>query len=264
MLTPNQLAARKGKLTASRVACLMTADAQAIMALWREMTDDPTFIPDDLRAVWPVRLGECTEQLQLDWFEMQNDLPVTLRGEVVIHKRLSWVAATLDGWCEGLSCPIECKHVGGREPLEVIIDRYQPQMQWQMEVTGAKQCALSVIVGTNAPIVEFIERDDEYIAEMLKRGAQFMDCVAKRRPPVALEPVAPPADASKVYDMAGNNAWANYAGIWLSTKKAADECKDAEKILKAAVPADAKKCHGHNVQITRDRAGRLSLREIAP
>ena len=70
-----------------------------------------------------------------------------------------------------------------------------------------------------------------------------------------------PIDASKVYDMAGNNQWADSALTWLDTKEAADECKDAEKILKSLVPADAKKCHGHEIQITRDRASRLSLRK---
>ena len=34
------------------------------------------------------------------------------------------------------------------------------------------------------------------------------------------------------------------------------------KILKSLVPSDAKKCFGYDVQITRDRAGRLSLREL--
>ena len=55
-------------------------------------------------------------------------------------------------------------------PQEVVIDRYQPQMQWQMECTGATQCALSVIMGANAPIVEYIERDAAYAAEMVVRG----------------------------------------------------------------------------------------------
>lgn len=158
---------------------------------------------------------------------------------------------------------VEAKHVGGREPLEVIIDRYQPQLQWIMFVTGTKQIALSVIMGANAPIVEYIEADAEYQAEMVKRGKQFMACVAARREPVALEPVPPPVDASKIYDMTGDNRWATHAVEWLETREAASKCKDAEKVLKSIVPEDAKKCFGYDVQITRDRAGRLSLREQA-
>ncbi len=258
MLNAEQLKAREGKLTASRVACLMTGDAPKIMQLYREMIGEGE--PENLDHVWPVRLGSATEQLNLDWFEMKNG-PLSRRGDVVVHKKFDWGAATLDGWSDDLDCPVECKHVGGREPLEVIIDRYQPQMQWQMEVTGAAQCALSVIMGANEPIVEFIERDADYAGEMVKRGLQFINCVRKRIIPVVLAPVPSPADATKIVDMTGNNTWASSALEWLSTRDAAALCKDAEKILKAAVPEDAKKCHGHGVQITRNRAGHLSLRE---
>ena len=61
-LTQAQLAARDGKLTASRVACLMTGDAERIYALWLEMVGDPSFEPEDLSDVWPVQLGSVTEE----------------------------------------------------------------------------------------------------------------------------------------------------------------------------------------------------------
>jgi predicted phage-related endonuclease len=261
MLNAEQIKDRSGKLTASRIACLMKGDAKEIYNLWLELTGQE-FEHDDLSLVWPVQLGSCTEVLNLDWYELKNS-SISRRGEVVAHPVHTWAAATIDGWIDDLNCPIECKHVGGREPLEVIIERYQPQMQWQMEVTGARQCALSVILGANEPIVEFIDRDEAYAAEMVKRGWQFMQHVAKKTPPVVLDAVASPIDASKVYDMTGNNSWAAASGDWLSTKDAAELNKTSEKVLKAIVPEDAKKCHGHAIQITRDRAGRLSLRKTA-
>lgn len=259
MLTEAQRKAREDRLTASRIACLMNGNAEAIMQLYREMIGE---IPEeDLSDVWAVQLGAVTEQLNLDWYEKKNNI-ILRRGEVRIHPHFEWAACTLDGWDYALRCPVECKHVGGREPLEVIIDRYQPQMQWQMLVTDAAQCALSVIMGANAPIVEYIDRDYDYGAEMIQRGKQFMDCVRERRAPVALPAVPPPANATKIYDMTGNNKWAVYAVDWKCTKEAFDLCKHSEQVLKAMVPADAKKCHGHGVRITRDRAGRLSLREF--
>jgi predicted phage-related endonuclease len=258
MLTDAQIAARKGRLTASRIACLMTSDARAIHQLYLEMTDQAE--PEDLSRVWPVRLGEATEQLNLDWYEMKGN-PVSRRGEFATHPDHPWAGCTLDGWDDALLCPIECKHIGGREPLEVVIERYQPQMQWQMECTGAAQCAISVIIGASAPVVEYIDRDLEYAREMLTRGQQFMACVRDRRLPVALEPVAAPVDAARTYDMEGNNTWADQAAEWLATRPFADRCEQASKLLKAIVPADAKRCHGHGIYISRDRAGRLSLRE---
>lgn len=258
MLSPEQLAARVGKLTASRMACLMRADKAAILQLYKEMIGEGE--PEDLSHVWPVQLGNATEQLNLAWFERKHGA-LTRRGEVAVHPRLPWAAATLDAFCPSLACPVECKHVGGREPLETIIERYQPQCQWQMEVTGAKECALSVIQGADEPIVEFIPRDEEYAAEMIKRGEQFMTCVNLLIMPVAMDPIAPPVEATKIIDMTGNNAWANEAGIWLTNKDAADRADIAEKALKELMPADARICVGYGVRITRDRVGRKRLRE---
>ena len=52
---------------------------------------------------------------------------------------------------------LEAKHVGGREPIETIIERYQPQLQWVMFVTCTKQIAISIIMGANQPIARRIQ-----------------------------------------------------------------------------------------------------------
>lgn len=260
MLTASQIAARDGRLTASRVGVLMSGDAEKVLNLWRELCGDPDYRPEDLSEIWPVRLGEATEALQLDWFEFKRG-PVSRRGEVVVHPMNTWAAATLDGWSDQDVCCIECKHVGGREPLPTIISRYQPQVHWQMIVTGTRQCALSVIMGADAPIVEFIPFDAEYAAELMRRAENFMEHVRNLTPPVALPPVAPPVKAEVVYDMSASNAWAAHAATWVTTRKARKDNEAAEKEIKALVPADAARAHGHSIEVKRDRAGRLSLKE---
>lgn len=158
--------------------------------------------------------------------------------------------------------PLEVKHVGGREPLETIIARYQPQMQWQMIVTGARQCAFSVIMGANEPIVTIIERDDDYCAELLRRAKQFWACVESLTPPFVLPPVdAPKLPATVEYDFSTNNEWCSEAFTWRENWQAGKRASDAEKALKKLVPEDAAKCFGGGVQITRSKAGSLSLRE---
>jgi len=109
---------------------------------------------------------------------------------------------------------LEAKHVGGREPIETIIERYQPQLQWIMFVTNTKQAALSVIMGANQPIVEYIDRDDGYIAEMLKRATAFMECVRTKTPPVEIAEPVPAPVPGKVYDMQGSNEWGSHAFLW--------------------------------------------------
>ena len=262
-LTPAQLAARDGKLTASRVACLMSGDAAKIHDLWLEMVGDPRYVPEDLSGVWAVQLGSLTETLNLDWYERKHG-QVTRRGDVVCHPLHDWAACTLDGWDASLPGPVECKHVGGYEALSKIVERYQPQLHWQMICTGSYAAALSVIEGAREPVVEIVPFDAEYGAELWRRAEAFMACVENLTPPVALEAAAAPVKAEKVIDLTGSNEWASHAADWLASAAAAKTAAKAEKGLKALVPVDAARCHGHGVQITRDRAGRLSLKEMKP
>ena len=182
-LSASQLEAREGRLTASRVACLMTADRAKIMNLWREMVGDPGYIEADLSGIWAVRLGAFTEALNLDWYERKTGRPVTRRGEVVVHPEIEWAACTLDGWDDSIPRPIEAKHVGGREPRSRIIDRYTPQLSWQMMVTGTTQAALCLIEGAAEPVIEPLDLSPEYAEELWKRAHAFMECVRTLTPP---------------------------------------------------------------------------------
>jgi len=97
MLNPEQIKARTGKLTASRIACLMNGDAKAIQNLWLEMTGQDFENTEDLSRVWPVQLGSCTEVLNLNWYSAKGGGNVCRRGEVAVHPINTWAAATLDG-----------------------------------------------------------------------------------------------------------------------------------------------------------------------
>lgn len=260
MLSPDQVKARDGKLTASRVACLMTGDEEKIMNLWRELVGDPAFVEEDLSGVWPVQLGSHTESLNLDWYERRTGKPLSRRGDVVIHPGFDWAAATLDAWDDDLQAPVECKHVGGFEKTDAILQRYAPQSHWQMMVTGANQCVFSIIEGAREPIIEIVRLDLDYAAELLARAKQFMECVWNLTPPVILAPVAPPAKPEKTYDMQGNNEWASEAVTWLTTRQAAKDFAACEKAIKAIVPADAIKCNGHGISVSRNKAGSLSIK----
>ncbi len=262
MLSPSQLVARDGKLTASRVACLMTGDAEKIMNLWLELVGDPSYVEEDLSGVWAVQLGSYTEPFNLDWYERRTGQPLSRRGEVVVHPNYDWAACTLDAWDDQLSAPVECKHVGGFEPRERILERYAPQAHWQMICTGATQCVFSIIEGAREPVIEIVELDRDYASELLQRAQAFMECVYSMTPPVALPAVAPPVKAEKTYEMQGNNEWASNAVTWIKTRQDAKDFAACEKALKAIVPADAVQCFGYGIKISRNKAGSLSIREM--
>jgi YqaJ-like viral recombinase domain len=257
-LTAEQLSQRDGRLTASQVGALMSGDDEKVMRLWKMHIGDPSYVDEDLSGVWPVRLGELTETLNLEWYSRKHG-KISRMGEVVLCD--PWMACTLDAWDVQRGCPVECKHVGGREPLETIIARYAPQTTWQMMVTKATECALSVIMGANEPIVEFLPLNADYAAELFSRAEKFMACVESLTPPVSLPTVAAPVVAAKIYPMDDNAEWKAQAERWIQTYGAAATAKEAEAALKKMVPADAAKCTGHGVTISRNRAGSLALRE---
>ena len=153
------------------------------------------------------------------------------------------------------------KHVGGREPIEVVIDRYQPQLHFQMECCQVEEIAISIARCLDEPIVEYISRDPVYAGELMRRVRLFMTAVQHRLPLDELPPAPPPANPLREVNMNHNDIWRHHALEWIQTRGAAEICKDCEKVLKELVPADARKAFGHGVRITRDRAGRLSCRK---
>jgi len=259
-LSAAQLKARENKLTASSVGCLMSGDETKLMNLWRELIGDPDYVRDDLAGVWPVQLGTVTEALNLEWLVRKRGGEITRAGEVVVGKP-DWMACTLDGWSSVLNCPVECKHVGGYESFEKVLDRYQPQLHWTMMVTGARQIAISIIEGASEPRVELIDFNQEYADELMRRAVQFMKCVETLTPPVAAAPVVAPVIPVKVYDMTGNNEWGAEGATWKENVDGKKKAEKAEKALKSLVPADAVLCHGHGIEIKRNKAGSLSLKE---
>jgi predicted phage-related endonuclease len=260
-LTDKQRELRKGKFTGTDANAIMSGDPYRINDAYLKHTNDPRYVEPDFTEVWPVRLGEVTEALNLEFAAMKYG-PITRQGEVVYGLgSLDWTCATLDGWLTQRNCPIEAKCVNGRSALEEVIARYQPQMHWQMMTTKAKECALSVIIGGNEPIVEFVPLNRQYARELWTRASAFWLCVKSKTPPVELPAVPPPPLAVKEYDMTDNQDWKTWAGTWLQAYGAAQTAKEREKQLKSLVPPDAKLCYGHGVIIIRNRAGAMRLQE---
>lgn len=251
-------AKRAGKLTASRVACLMTGDAEAILRLYREMIGE--LEPEDLSDNWQVQLGIATETLQLNWYEKETGRVLEWRNRTIVHRGYDWAAATPDGWDRELQCPVEVKHCIGWEPVEAIIDRYQPQCHWQMWCTQTDRAVLSCIRGAAVPVIEYIDLHPPYMKDLIDRASHFVMCVAMRSPPVELPRIRPPIDPTRVVDMSLNNAWSDKAAIWLENRPMYQAYEAAKEDLKAMVPADARRVFGAGVQVTRAKNGALTVR----
>jgi hypothetical protein len=135
-------------------------------------------------------------------------------------------------------------------------------MHWQMMTTKAKQCALSVIIGGNEPIIEFVSLNRQYARELWARASAFWLCVKSRTVPHELPAVPPPPPATKDYIMEGNEEWKAQAQRWVQAYGAAQIAKEADRAIKALVPPDAKTAAGHGIMVSRNRAGAMTVREL--
>jgi hypothetical protein len=258
-LNAEQMKARKGKITGTDVRTLMLGSPEQIHNLYLQRIGEKE--PDNLDHIWIVQMGIALEEPNRRWYEYRSMRPLVRAGEVVTCPSLPWAAVTLDGYDEQVPCPFEAKFAVGFEPMDIVINKHQPQCQWQMLCCQTQSCALSVALAANDPVVTYIDRVQGYIDTMIDRADYFLKCCALRDPPVQLEKVPPPINPTQIYSMTGNNEWADYAGKFLVNRVAWESYEEAKTALKAMVPDDAKVCFGHGVRVTRDRANRIHIRE---
>lgn len=262
MLTAEQHRLRDGRVTASFAPALMAGDEARILSEWQRLVGSADYREPDFSANWPVRLGEYLEPLALDWHQARTGHALTRRGEVANHPSLA-VCATLDCWREADDRVIDCKVVGAWRKIDDVCAHYTPQLIVQQACAPASNAALLIVHGGAEPAEHAVEWGAEYEADVWGRIVWFLECVESLTPPVAVAPIAASVKAERVADMRESNAWAEHAAAWLANCAAAKLADKAAKELRALVPADAARAHGHGVSVSRDKAGRLSIKGMA-
>lgn len=262
-LTVEQLRLREGRITASFVPYLMAGNEAKILSEWRRLVGDPDYAPEDLSDSWPVQFGSFIESFALDWHERKTGRFLTRRGEVVYHPERPYVCCTLDAFRDDDLTVIDCKAIGMWRKLDEALPHYVPQMIVQRACTRAINAALLVVHGGSEPTEMEVVWEADYEREVWARIEWFNECVENLTPPVSIEPAKSPVAPTRIIDMSASNAWAEHAAKWSANFEAAKRFKSAEKDLKALVPEDAKCCQGHGIEVKRDKAGKLSIKEMA-
>lgn len=260
-LTLKQREARKLGIGASEAAVIMSDNW---LPLWLEKTGKAE--PEDLSDKFAPMLGHVTETFNLYWYEKVTGRDLTQLGASLASDRHPFLRCTLDGFDEKLRGPVNAKHVNAYSKVEDLRSRYFPQMTHEMIVTGSDKAILSCIIGTNEPALIEIDFDPFYAETYIGRAKQFWENVTCNKPPQSVEaaeaaPIAP--EKMRVVDMSGNNEWGSHAALWLEHKSAAKAFDGAVKDLKALVEPDVKEAFGHHVKIVRNKAGSLSIKEMA-
>jgi hypothetical protein len=136
-----------------------------------------------------------------------------------------------------------------------------PQLQHNMWVIAAKAAVLSVITGGGKWVEIATHADPLYQHLIVTAERKFWRCVESGEPHrlFGVEPPKPRLDAVRIVDMNASNSWAEFAGIFRSTREAFLEHERSKAELKTLMPEDAKEAIGHGVRAKRSKSGAISF-----
>jgi predicted phage-related endonuclease len=232
----------------------------ALIRLWQEKRGEVA--PDDLSNNLIVQLGLATEDLNRRWYEANTEQVITDIQKQVRHPALKWMGATLDGRVQGSDAVFEAKFMlPWSFSEEAAAEKYMPQLQHNMWVVTARTAVLSVITGGGKWVEIAIHADPLYQHLIVTAERKFWRCVESGEPPrlFGVGPPRPRIEAVRVVDMSASNSWAEFAGVFRSSRQAFLEHERARAELKALVPNDAKEAIGHGVRAKRSKSGAISF-----
>ena len=255
---------RRTGLGGSDANIIMGGDEAKLLQLYLQLIGEAT--SEDLSDVIPVLMGTITEPLNRYIYTKRTGRAVTRVGESLTHPDHKFMRCSLDGMTTsevGTSAIWEGKHVNPFNfDADMILAKYQPQLQHSMLCGKVSYAVLCVLVGTQRWEMFEVPADVNYQEALIHREHAFWACVREGRPPVALPALLPTPKregALREVDFTGNNLFAFYAAQWLETKEPASKYDIAEKNIKQLVEPDVGLATGHGIFAKRDKAGRLRI-----
>jgi len=239
---------------------IMGDDEAALLRLWREKRGEVE--PADLSSNLIVQLGLATEDLNRRWYEANTGRVITDIQKQVRHPALRWMAATLDGRIQGSDAVFEAKFMlPWAFSEEAAAEKYMSQLQHNMWVVAARSAVLSVITG-GGKWVEITTYADPLYQHLIVTGERkFWRCVESGEPPrlFGVEPPKPRIEAVRIVDMSASNSWAEFAGIFRTTRQAFLEHERSKAELKGLMPEEAREAIGHGIRAKRSKSGAISF-----
>src|ERR1700719_1736090 len=251
---------RRTFIGGSDARIVMGQDETALFRLWREKRGEVE--PEDLSGNLIVQLGVATESLNRHWFERNTQQTLRDVQRRICHPVIRWMGATLDGVVAETGAVFEAKFMlPWSFTEEGAAEKHMAQLQHNMWVTNAKTAVLSIITGGGKWVEITIPADSLYQHLLLTAEKMFWRCVESGEPPrlFGVEPPRPRIEAVRIVDMGASNSWAEFAGVFRSTRSAFLEHERAKAELKGLMPEDAKEAIGHGIRAKRSKAGAISF-----
>jgi len=251
---------RRHFIGGSDARIIMGDDESALIRLWREKRGE--IEPQDFSGNLVVQLGLVTEDLNRRWYRTNTGHALKDVQRQVRHPTLPWMMATLDGRVVDTGAVFEAKFMlPWSFSEEAAAEKYMPQLQHNMWVMAARTAVLSVITGGGKWVEIETHADPLYQHLIVTAERKFWRCVESGEPPklFGVEPPKPRIEAVRVVDMSDSNSWAEFAGLFRSTRQAFLEHERSKAELKALLPEDAKEATGHGVRAKRSKSGAISF-----
>lgn len=154
--------------------------------LWLEKTGQSDV---DLSELLHIQIGNALEPMILDRFCKNNKLTIKDQQKRFIDVERPWRWATVDAISSdgGL---VEAKSVGfanpadwGEDQSDMVPMQYYVQSQWGLSCTDLKFAWIPVVVLNREERLYRVERDDDFISDMIERATGFWNCVLTNTAP---------------------------------------------------------------------------------
>lgn len=118
-----------------------------------------------------MELGNKLEDFVANEFSLKTGLKVRNVNGILKNDKYPFAIANIDRAVVGEKAFLECKVTNSfnkKEWIKTIPIHYKIQMNHYMAVTGASHCYVAVLIGNEELVIHKIERDEDYIEEIMK------------------------------------------------------------------------------------------------
>ena len=244
---------------------------------WLELYQEKVGLtePEDLSEVLAVQLGVHTERFNLDWWKQEHE-PGFQLSEAKSHYQtklsVSGNGVPLQGTTDmmvmtgqGTSFIVEAKHTNAFTNMASVIERYMPQIQFYMYISGLPQMFFSVISG-NTHSAAVVDANADYQNDMLDKIKAFWEYVTHGQRPedvliktkqVIKDNVAINGKVKR--DVSRSNSFALASTEYLLHEENAKVFENAKKELKAELKDNESEIYNDKLSVKRDKRGSIRI-----
>jgi predicted phage-related endonuclease len=267
LLSKEELAARRRGIGGSDARRIMDGDW---LNLYLEKIGEKEEEYDEFAI--PPNIGHATEAFNRKLTGHKINLPIEGPCVTIAHPIETHMLCHLDGrGRHPVKGPFaaEFKHVNQfakKDGVEHQVERYYWQLQHNLFVGGFRHLIFGVFFGTLDHDIIWVEPDTPKLNELLDAEREFWDHVERRKPPSPRGEFADVGslpriekEAMREVAMHTSNHLGVLAAAWLEKRQPAKDFEDAAKEIKGLVEPDVCRIYGHGIQVTRSKAGALTI-----